>query len=99
MRMDRHRQSTQAKPSAKPIIRTAADAFHEPSHFGQAAAALKAAGIRYKILTKYQIKVGEYSFYPSRGTIFRDGDPTRHKQQGINAFIQLLRSNLRLGRH
>lgn len=53
--------------------------------------ALDADGVRFSRLTQYQLKVGDFSFYPGTGSIFRDGDGNAWEQRGLNAFISHLR--------
>lgn len=57
----------------------------------KAASMLKANGVRFQIKTVHHIKVGELNFYPTRGTIFRDGDAGALKQNGLEAFVKLVR--------
>ncbi|HEV7326492.1 MAG TPA: hypothetical protein VGN91_15630 [Bosea sp. (in: a-proteobacteria)] len=57
----------------------------------KAASMLKANGVRFQIKTVHHIKVGELNFYPTRGTIFRDGDAGALKQNGLEAFLKLVR--------
>lgn len=48
---------------------------------------------RLKVMTKYQLKIGDLSFYPKKGTIYRDGDPAALSETGIEALIDLLSSS------
>lgn len=57
----------------------------------KAASVLKANGVRFQIKTVHHIKVGELNFYPTRGTIFRDGDAGALQQNGLDAFLKLVR--------
>ncbi len=41
----------------------------------EAMESLDAQGIRFKKPTAFQLKVGLYSFYPGKGTIYLDGAP------------------------
>ena len=61
-------------------------------------AAMKAAldrlrneGIGVARPSPHQLKSGDLSFYPSTGTIFRDGQPKKLAARGIDAFIVLIR--------
>lgn len=58
----------------------------------KAASVLKANGIRFQIKTIHQIKVGKLNFYPTRGTIFRDGDAGALKHNGLEAFLKIASS-------
>lgn len=57
----------------------------------QAAAALARAGVHFLQPTGFQLKVGPYSFYPGKGTIYRDGDVRARPEKGLPAFLRLLR--------
>lgn len=52
--------------------------------------ALTEAGIRFTRPTKYQLKVDDLNFYPTKGTIFRDGDDAVLKERDLEAFMTLL---------
>jgi hypothetical protein len=65
---------------------------------GLAIKRLKELGIEFDKVSEYQIKVGEWNFYPSKGTIFRDGDPRKLRDHGLEAFTRIIRpdtANLR----
>lgn len=53
------------------------------------------AGIRSELKTVHQIKVHDLNFYPTKGIIFRDGDPGALEQEGLDAFIRLLKPKSR----
>jgi hypothetical protein len=57
----------------------------------QAVAALTRAGVRFQQPTPFQLKVGSASYYPSKGTIFCDGEIRARDERGIAAFLRLLR--------
>lgn len=57
--------------------------------------ALNEASIRFARPTKYQLKVGDLNFYPTKGTIFRDRDDTALNERGLDAFIFLLTTPIR----
>ena len=40
--------------------------------------------------TDYQLKIGPFNFYPSTGTIHRDGDRQPHPDRGLAALKKLL---------
>jgi hypothetical protein len=48
---------------------------------------LTSEGISFFRPTKYQLKIGELSFYPDTGRIFRDGESTAWEQRGLNTLI------------
>ncbi|TXN76057.1 hypothetical protein FV234_24780 [Methylobacterium sp. WL8] len=52
---------------------------------------LREAGVRFDLKTVHQIKVDDLNFYPAKGTIFRDGDAGALDQDGLDAFIRLVR--------
>jgi hypothetical protein len=53
---------------------------------------LKAASFRYDRPTPWQIKIRgtALSYYPRKGTIFRDGDPQALPHRGLDALATLL---------
>lgn len=57
----------------------------------QATAALSRAGVHFQQPSGFQIKVGRFSFYPTKGTIFRDGDLQARSERGLPAFLRILR--------
>lgn len=57
----------------------------------QASAALVRAGVNFQQPSPYQIKVGQFSFYPTKGTIFRDGETGARNERGLSAFLRILR--------
>lgn len=59
----------------------------------QAINALHDAGVRFTRPTKYQLKIGDQSFYPNKGTIFRDGDSKGLEERDLDAFMSLLVSS------
>lgn len=52
------------------------------------------AGVRFDLKTVHQIKVDDLNFYPAKGTIFRDGDPGALDQDGLDAFIRLVKPSV-----
>jgi hypothetical protein len=56
----------------------------------QAITRLKSEKITYKQMTKYQLKVGLFNFYPGKGTIYVDGAQERHPHKGLNELISLV---------
>ena len=55
---------------------------------------LTEARISFDLKTVHQIKVDDLNFYPTRGTIFRDGDPGALPEHGLAAFIRLVEGPL-----
>jgi hypothetical protein len=51
--------------------------------------AIRAARLPFRKTDPYQIKHGRFNFYPNRGTIYRDGDPNKLEERGVEAFIRL----------
>lgn len=47
--------------------------------------------IRFVKKTAYQIKVGQFNFYPNKGTIYIDGQKEAQARKGLEEFIKLLR--------
>ena len=58
----------------------------------QASAALARAGVNFQRPSPHQIKVGHFSFYPTKGTIFRDGETAARNERGLPAFLRILRA-------
>lgn len=46
--------------------------------------------IPFKQTSEYQLKIGRFNFYPSKGTSFRDGDKARHGVTGLEGLTELL---------
>ncbi|MDY8108862.1 hypothetical protein U0C82_06850 [Fulvimarina sp. 2208YS6-2-32] len=59
----------------------------------QAIAVLEREGVRFKQTSGHQLKVGLLSFYPGKGTIYRDRDPHALDAKGLPAFLRLLRDD------
>ncbi|KNY14384.1 hypothetical protein AKG11_24630 [Shinella sp. SUS2] len=57
----------------------------------EATAALQRAGAPFEQKTGFHIKVHAFNFWPATGTIMVDGDLKRRQEQGLPAFIRLLR--------
>lgn len=66
----------------------------ESPHLQDALDKLKTAGIRHRQTSPYQIKAGTYSLYPAKGTIYRDGDPSKLELKGVNDFIALVKREI-----
>jgi len=56
----------------------------------EAMESLDAQGIRFKKPTAFQLKVGLYSFYPGKGTIYLDGAPQARPERGLERFLELV---------
>lgn len=56
-----------------------------------------AHGIRYWKPTAFQLKVGIYSFYPGKGTIYLDGAPEARPERGLPSFIELVQRKSKSG--
>lgn len=52
---------------------------------------LDAEGVRYKMKTAFQLKVGPYNFYPGKGTIYMDGDQESRPERGLDHFLMIVR--------
>lgn len=51
--------------------------------------AMRSAKMPFRQTSPYQLKYGRLNFYPDTGTIFRDGERVKLKEQGIVTFMQL----------
>ncbi len=51
---------------------------------------LTQAGLRFTRPTRYQLKIGSLSFYPDKGTLYRDGDRQAFPDRGLLALQALL---------
>ena len=51
---------------------------------------LTQAGLRFTRPTRYQLKIGALSFYPDKGTLYRDGDRQALPERGLPALQHLL---------
>ena len=59
---------------------------------GEAIAILKAEGVRFSQPDKYTLIFGPYSYWPSTGKLYRDGDERSLRDQGPAEITALLRS-------
>ena len=64
--------------------------FNDGLPMREAIAELNRAGVTYSRTSKHQIKRGDLSYYPARGTIFRDGDARAMDARGLEAFMALI---------
>jgi hypothetical protein len=67
---------------------------HEAMH--DAIAALKTRGFPYKQPSPYHLKYEDLNFWPTKGTIGRDGSSERLPERGIEAFIALIEQRERV---
>ena len=51
---------------------------------------LTQAGVVFTRPTRYQLKIGPLSFYPDKGTLYRDGDRQALPDRGLPALQRLL---------
>src|SRR5882672_8532018 len=60
---------------------------------------LNELGVTFKRPTLYQLKIADLSYYPGRGTIFRDGSPEAMPEKGLQALVLVIQgmSQLRTG--
>ena len=52
--------------------------------------ALTSAGVQFARPAKYQLKVGDLSYYPTTGTIVRDGHYRALRRRSVDTFITLV---------
>ena len=63
----------------------------------EAIGALLDEGVRFDRLTKYQLKIDRFSFYPGRNTITEDDNPEL-RAKGLDTFIDLIKREFPLRR-
>jgi hypothetical protein len=51
---------------------------------------LNELGVTFKRPTLYQLKIADLSYYPGRGTIFRDGSPEAMPEKGLDALLLVI---------
>ena len=51
---------------------------------------LNKLGVTFKRPTLYQLKIADLSYYPGRGTIFRDGSPEAMPERGLQALVLVI---------
>ena len=56
---------------------------NEPQPMKDAIDTLNELGVTFKRPTLYQLKIADLSYYPGRGTIFRDGGPEATPETGL----------------
>lgn len=60
--------------------------------------ALQARGFNPRQTSEHQLKLGSWNFWPSKGTITRDGQHGRHPESGLEAFVKVLDNDRTLRR-
>jgi len=65
--------------------------MNRTAHMNLALERLRTERILHKQTSEFQIKVGSYSFYPGKGTIYMDLDREARPERGLDTFIALLR--------
>jgi hypothetical protein len=63
---------------------------NDPQPMKDAIDTLNEMGVTFQRPTLYQLKIGELSFYPGRGTIFRDGSPAAMTEKGLDALVVII---------
>src|ERR1700733_12437886 len=63
----------------------------DPQPMKDAIDALNEMGVTFQRPTLYQLKIGDLSFYPGRGTIFRDGSPAAMTEKGLDALVVIIK--------
>jgi hypothetical protein len=62
----------------------------DPQPMKAAIETLNEMGVTFQRPTVYQLKIGDLSFYPGRGTIFRDGSPAAMTEKGLDALVVII---------
>jgi hypothetical protein len=63
---------------------------HDSQPMIDAIDSLNELGVTFKRPTLYQLKIGDLSYYPGRGTIFRDGSPEAMPEKGLDALLLVI---------
>jgi len=63
---------------------------NDPQPMIDAIYTLHELGVTFKRPTLYQLKIADLSYYPGRGTIFRDGSPEVMPQKGLQALLVVI---------
>jgi hypothetical protein len=63
---------------------------NDPQPMKDAINTLNEMSVTFQRPTVYQLKIGELSFYPGRGTIFRDGSPAAMTEKGLDALVVII---------
>src|ERR1700745_1310414 len=62
----------------------------DPPEILDAIAALSREKIPFSRPNRWQLKIGDLSYYPTQGSICRDGDDGRLPEHGLDSFLTLL---------
>jgi hypothetical protein len=65
--------------------------LHDSQPMKDAIDTLNEIGVTFQRPTIYQLKIGDLSFYPGRGTIFRDGSPAAMTEKGLDALVLIIK--------
>jgi hypothetical protein len=63
---------------------------NDPQPMKDAIDTLNELGVTFNRPTQYQLKIGDLSYYPGRGTIFRDGGPKAMPEKGLEALVLVI---------
>jgi hypothetical protein len=70
---------------------------NDPQPMKDAIDTLNEMDVNFHRPSVYQLKIGDLSFYPGRGTIFRDGTPAAMTEKGLEALVVII--SMRQARH
>jgi hypothetical protein len=72
---------------------------NDPQPMKDAIDTLNEMGVTFQRPTLYQLKIADLSYYPGRGTIFKDGSPAAMPDKGLQALVLVIQgmSQLRPG--
>jgi DNA-binding response OmpR family regulator len=79
---DQMKTLTKSNPKAEP---------NDTDEMRAAIEFLTSEGVNFSRPTQYQLKIGDLSFYPDTGRIFRDGESTAWEQRGLEVLISQIR--------
>jgi hypothetical protein len=65
--------------------------LHDPQPMKDAIDTLNEMGVTFQRPTIHQLKIDDLSFYPGRGTIFRDGSPGAMTEKGLDALVFIIK--------
>lgn len=64
---------------------------NDPQSMKEAIDALNKLGVPFQRPTLYQLKIADLSYYPGRGTIFRDGSQKAMTENGLDALLFIIK--------
>jgi hypothetical protein len=64
---------------------------NDPQPMKDAIDTLNELGVTFKRPTLYQLKIADLSYYPGRGTIFRDASPEAMPEKGLEALVLVIK--------